>query len=319
MRRLFPILIGSWLLTLAAPQPAHAWWEWLEEFSGAGPWKGFDIDSRLVCFVDTNGDKSARVNASRAVRDATKSTDTARAAPSAMAWQDALTAWRSAFEEAERAAGGQAYKAIEAKRDAEDAARAAGTDPMGLRSAAEAYERAAKAMQSVATGGDVRAFAIPGLLYSACALKPYERRRASIDVGMRFLWAKDDQRFAGGERISLTMLQPAFSWNVIDSRQWDFLDYGLGAGFYWISSEAFPSFSGGFLEPIRLDFHAPTNAPTWAKIPIFRAGLLVFPGGFDTNAFAPRADVAHRIGRDWVKSFGIYADVEQILNLLNKP
>ena len=74
----------------------------------------------------------------------------------------------------------------------------------------------------------------------------------------------------------------------------------------------------GFLEPVRLDFHAPTNAPTWAKIVVFRAGLLVFPGGFDTNAFAPRPEVAHRISRDWVKTFSIYTDLEQVLNLVNK-
>jgi hypothetical protein len=108
MRRLFPIIIGSLLLQFTLPQPAHAWWEWLEEFSGAGPWKGFDIDSRLVCFVDNNGDKSARIAASQAVRDAAKSADTARTNPSAKAWQNALAAWRSAFEKAERAAGGQA-------------------------------------------------------------------------------------------------------------------------------------------------------------------------------------------------------------------
>ena len=69
---------------------------------------------------------------------------------------------------------------------------------------------------------------------------------------------------------------------------------------------------------MRLDFHAPTNAPTWAKIVVFRAGLLVFPGGFDTNAFAPRPEVAHRISRDWVKTFSIYTDLEQVLNLVNK-
>jgi hypothetical protein len=96
----------------------------------------------------------------------------------------------------------------------------------------------------------------------------------------------------------------------------DFVDYGIGAGFYWISSKAFPSFDGSFVEPIRLDFHHPTgeNKGHWWRVLVFRAGLLVFPAGFEPDAFLARPGVAHRISRDWVPYYGVFADVGSLFN-----
>jgi hypothetical protein len=37
-------------LQLAVPSPAHAWWGWLDNLSGPGPWWGPEFDFRLVCF-----------------------------------------------------------------------------------------------------------------------------------------------------------------------------------------------------------------------------------------------------------------------------
>ena len=235
MRRIWMVLVCCALAQLSVPTRADAWWDFVEQFSGPGPFKGFDVESRLVCFVD-------------------KPVDSANPAPRT----------------------------------------------------------------------EIRAFAVPGILYSACKLKDYEgeRRRASIDFGMRFVWKGDDLRFANGHRISLTTTEPAVSWRVINvssgSRweKWDVFDYGVGVGFYWISSTEFRSVRGGFLEPVRLDFHAPPTAKWGFRIPAVRYGLLVFPGGFEPGAFGAKPDVAHRISRDWVNTFSIYADLEPLLNKL---
>jgi hypothetical protein len=157
-----------------------------------------------------------------------------------------------------------------------------------------------------------------GLVFSACRLNENEKRRASIDLGMRFLSAKDNPDYANGQEITLTTLEPSFSWRVIDNDNWDFFDYGIGAGIYWVSSEAFPSVRGSFLEPLRLDIHATTamtaNGRWWAGIPILRIGLLVFPAGHETTSFAPTtAEAAKRIPREKVWSIGIAADLEPLL------
>lgn len=321
MSRVCAILVSCVLLQALVPTTAYAWWEYIEAWSGPGPWKGFDIEARLVCFVDTSGNRGPRVAASGL-------TATARARSEGMnlkagagsnddKWKLAMDGWRDAALAWETIAGASAYKAVEARREARQLEMEAKDDKAFLDDAAMAYERMAKAMEALSADGDVRAFSAPGLLYSACSLKSGERRRAAIDLGMRFVWTKDDDRFADGKRISLTTIEPTFSWSIIDNPKFDFLEYGLGAGMYWVSSEAFPSFSGGFLEPVRIEIHAPTNAHWLAKILVFRAGLLVFPGGFAPGAFAARPDVAHRISRDWVKTYGIYADLEPLVRWLN--
>jgi hypothetical protein len=227
MRRIGAILASSVLLLVSVPAPAHAWWEVIEQFSGAGPFKGWSMETRFVCFVDP-GDGST----------------------------------------------------------------------------------------------DARALSAIELLSGACRLRNDEVRRASIDLGMRFLWADDDPRFANGQRINLTTLAPSISWSIISARRWDFVDFGVAGGVFWFSSTEFPSFSGAFVEPIRLDFHAPSSLkernPWAAAIPRVRVALLGFPSGFEPAAFAPRPDVAHRIPRDWVKNLGFFTDLEPLLRRLNR-
>ena len=142
---------------------------------------------------------------------------------------------------------------------------------------------------------------------------------------MGFLWATDetdDPKYANGQRISLTTLEPSFTWRVIDNPNIDVVDYGVGAGLYWMSSEAFPSVRGSFLEPVRLDFHAATNwAPQnskrrWLGIPVFRFGLMVFPAGHETAALGAKPGTERRISRDWVRNYGIFADLDPLIRWL---
>jgi hypothetical protein len=297
--------------------PVYGWWEFIEHLSGPGPFKGYDIEARLVCFVDRTGGRATRLAAVQQRDTAAGSTRQAAQAPSVAAWTAAATAWRNAAGAWEAIAGGEAYKALAARQEAESLQQTFnGSQPAAERLAA-AWERTAKAMESLATDGDVRAFAAPGLLYSACDLKPGERRKGAIDFGYRFVWTNPSDRFASRARITLTTMAPAISWSIIDNPNRDFIDYGLGAGVFWISSEAFPSVKGGYLEPVRIDIHAPTNWPWWSRIPIFRFGLLNFPAGFEPDAFAPTA-TEPRISRDWAKTVGIYGDLEPLIKWLNK-
>jgi hypothetical protein len=40
------------IMQLAAPAPAHAWWEWLDQLSGPGPFTGLDVQWRVKCIED---------------------------------------------------------------------------------------------------------------------------------------------------------------------------------------------------------------------------------------------------------------------------
>jgi hypothetical protein len=220
MRRFFAVVVCSVVLQAVAPAPADAWWERIEDWSGPGPFSGWTIDARLVCFATGDNDQP-----------------------------------------------------------------------------------------TIASGG---------LIFSACRLGKTGKRFASIDLGMRFLSADENPKYAGGKEITLTTLEPTFSWRVLPWDEWDFFSYGIGAGMYWVSSEAFPSVRGSFLEPLRLDFHATTEmseATPWAALlPVFRVGLLVFPAGHETTAFLPSTpEAAQRIPREKVWSIGVSWDLEPLL------
>ena len=135
-----------------------------------------------------------------------------------------------------------------------------------------------------------------GAVVSACRVKKGYARRIGVNVGARFLKADDNPRFANGQRISLTTLEPSISFNLLSRHpDRDFVDFGFGAGVYWFSSTEFPSFNGAFLEPVRIEFHPTTNMKQnhkWtAAIPVVRLGYLMFPAGFETASFAASSRV----------------------------
>lgn len=370
MQRIFGALIIAILLQLITPAPAHAWWEFIEPWSGPGWWIGFDIDARLFCLVDSLP-PAKKEELSGLMRDFVQGLQKLGGRPSISISSEAPSPeGRSAFLLNARAQVGNwttvldqgesildkwqpyssrvgdkvavlrlAYTAMRARADSSLAAVISATDAWinarGSRSEVDAAIKqaegdATKAIESLQLTADTiqhlvdrprpTAAALPGVIYSACRLHRDERRRASFDVGMRFAWTNDD-RYANGERISLTTIEPAFAWNVFDNPDHDVLEYGLGAGFYWVSSKAFPSVKGGFLEPVRFDLHFPTNyarenssmARKIVRSLVFRAGYLVFPGGFEPDAFLAdplNPETHRRIGRDWVRYYGIYVDTE---------
>jgi hypothetical protein len=52
MRRVVVIALCAVSFLITLPAPAHAWWDWLEEYSGPGPFTGFDFQWRLACIND---------------------------------------------------------------------------------------------------------------------------------------------------------------------------------------------------------------------------------------------------------------------------
>jgi hypothetical protein len=269
MRRVRAALILGVLFELMLPAPAHAWWDWLDDLSGPGKFKGWHLEARLVCFNDRVAPPSPG-NAANARTTRNAATATTEAQPTS-----ADTATTTTTE----------------------------------------------------TQGDLVDHNFSGgVTLSACRARPGERRRASIDLGLRLLRYTDNSTsnaFAGGNSISLSTLVPSFEWRVFNNPRLDVVDAGVGAGVYWFSSlgsspGGFDSFSGVIVEPVRLDFHAPTvwtRDKWWTAIPNLRFGLVVFPGGFDTNAFGANltGDKAHRIDSEWLKNFGIFFDLDPII------
>ena len=154
-----------------------------------------------------------------------------------------------------------------------------------------------------------------GAIVSACKLGPKDVRRAAVDVGVRFLTADGDARFANNHSIDLTTLESSISFNVFSSHpDSDYVDVAFGAGMYWFASEGFESFRGFFMEPVRIEFH-PTTAmkrrTKWtALVPVLRVGYLLFPAGFETARFNASPGVAPRISRDWVLNAAVFFDLE---------
>jgi hypothetical protein len=264
MRRVRAALILGVLFQLMLPAPAHAWFDWLDELSGPGRFKGWHLEARLVCFTEK------------------VPTPTPTPAPTP-------------------------------------------TPPPPNRTPTPS--NAANETQ----GDLVDQNFSGGITFSACKVRPGETRRASIDLGFRLLRYTDDSAsnaFAGGNSISLSTFVPSFEWRVFTNPRIDVVDAGVGAGVYFFTSlgsnpGGFNSFSGLIVEPVRLDFHAPTVLTRdhwWAAIPNLRFGLIVFPGGFDANAFGPllTGAKARQIDAEWLKDFGIFFDLEPIVRRFSR-
>ncbi len=260
-------------------------------------------------------------------------------------WQDALPLWQNALDSWQRLAGANAFKVsistqaaldsraradatFRSNKDSVERYKAArkgggtGTDAelaafdqvfVDTERAIRAYQTAVSGLRGQARVGIAVPMVAPGFILSSCRLDENERRRAAIDLSMRFVWTGDERFVPEGEKIYMTTVEPAFSWSVFDDANHDFVDYGIGAGFYWIAADRFPTVSGGFLEPIRLDFHAPSNAPKALQWFVVRTGLLVFPGGFAPDAFPLLSGAPNsRISRDVVKYIGFYIDTDAL-------
>jgi len=52
MRRVIVTALCAAFFLFMRPAPAHAWWDWLDQLSGPGPFQGVDFQWRLICAQD---------------------------------------------------------------------------------------------------------------------------------------------------------------------------------------------------------------------------------------------------------------------------
>jgi hypothetical protein len=312
----FAVCIAVQLMAL---RPAEAWWEKIEKWSGPGPFHGFHLETRLLCLMEKID--PARDAAVTDLSDARRLKAEKIQSTNIDDWKTVRVAFERALASARVAAGPWASEARPFEPVRQSAAQEGNTLPEIIARVSQlelATEVALIALDSHEPLN--RLLPLPGAIVSGCNAHPtdithkLERRRASIDIGTRFDWTPDDaltDQYAHGKRISFTTLEPAFTFRLLPRGRFDVVDYGVGAGIYWVSSEDFPSFTEGFLEPIRLDFHAPSNASGrvyWLDVVSYRFGLLTFPGGFEPAALNATPGTP-RIPRDWVIVQGIYVDL----------
>jgi len=220
------------------------------------------------------------------------------------------------------------------------------TEPTRVRVGTVAAELSALAAMATATassfgaagGAAVAAVAMAafgGVTYSACPVEKDLNRRVSVEFAFRLFHTFSDRSkdYAGGNQIKLATFVPSIGWRPlvgISHGKIDAVDVGSGAGIYWFSSKGaspggFDAFSGMILEPVRMDFHAPSwltakTAWQWSAVPNVRLGWVIFPAGFKANAFGKTAkpEQAKRIPAELVRNWAIFADLSPVIYALKR-
>jgi len=333
MRRFGLALAGCLLAQLIAPPPAQAWWGWWDELSGAGPFRGWEVETRLFCFGDRRGPTDALLEA--AAKQLAFAYELVRANPDENSKYGTKLAdlTSSSMASVSRSVTGQKLQDLGAqtKTLTDELARESQTPVVQsvtrtLREVANAYERAREVRLLGASAG---------VTLSACPIQRDVYRRGSINMTFRRLESYSDRekQYAGGNQVVLTTFVPAVAWRPLlgIAGGWaDWVDLASGAGVYWLTSEGsmpggFDAISGVLLEPVRIDFHAPsalTKRPGlgWALLGglSYRRGLAIFPGGFEANAFGvtQTPQQAERISSEWVRNSAIYMDLGPFIHRL---
>ena len=321
---------------LMAPAPALAWFGWLDHMSGAGPFWTEAYEFRLACFGDA-ADDVRRLDA--LLTRANLLTLEARGANES--YVTAQAAWRQFVAELGTINTPGAFPVLP-RTDVEALSGAiAGLTPEDYvefqRQLAAIYPRSAaiptaaaalpaNPVTTVATraasliDGIFRAHVSlnsTGMLWSFC--NPTKVRRWAFEFGATLGQANSNSDYAGDHTIRLVMLMPSLSYRVFTDPRFDVVDVGAGVGAYRFSSRGFQAFSGWVLQPVRVDLHAPTrwiNSGGFERVAAMltlRLGFIVFPGGFDADAFAATGSKAVAIGPEWIPSATIFFNLEPLL------
>jgi hypothetical protein len=327
MRRLRTTLGLLAVLILLAPVPAQAWWGWLDDLSGPGPFWGAEFDFRVACLMEESpwAESVANLQIAEALlrADAAKpSTDKLTAAGKLAELQKNL------LTTVAKPSG-----AIAAAKIVEDIlATTADLDE----ATKTALDRAASSIRATAVP---RVSKFPGsVVWSSCAdrsasgdntaIKHRDRHEVlSLVLNYREYWNSDytnwghvsSDTFANGEIIHLRIIEPKVSWPI--SGHLDILDAQTGIGMYSFSSKGFPGARVGLIvEPIRFDLHFPSKFADdrrnfFARLAMalsLRSGLVMFPGGFAPDAFAAKGPAARQISGEATFEFGIVVNVGRL-------
>lgn len=148
------------------------------------------------------------------------------------------------------------------------------------------------------------------------------KRQNSIGVEVRALKASDQERFARDVRF--VSIAGSYTRSLITDPNWNFVDLGSAAGVYWFSSEEFEGFKGFVLEPVRIEFHIPPGTTKDLTRAIaqtifnVRFSMVVFPHGFERNAFAGAGDRNPPLAAEWTKSIMWLVDVQPLARYFRK-
>jgi hypothetical protein len=265
------------LFVLMSVSPAHAWWDWLDDLSGPGPFNGIQFDFKVLCAMD----RPSLVEANMATANAKTLT---------------LQLLRNFVNnlpksgDADLPKNGEAEKRKKAVTDIIDRLEVLGPpdvregDDDGLQKMAQVTAgfrdqlrnlndlpsaNAQLAAQSFAMAARLwRQAAIPKIapskawLWARCndrlsgepenigTLHEDRHEVMSLIVNYRVLanvkslWMVGDPRtdnnnqyYANGEKIYLNILEPKLSWPI--SGKLDVVDIQTGAGIYWFNSKGF--------------------------------------------------------------------------------
>ena len=293
MRRVSVALVGGVLFGLLFPSSAHAWWGWIDELSGAGKFRGLEVEARLYCFGATEDDLAAPLLRS-AADHITSAFEMLRSAAASLEGP-AVTTIVDRFAALER-------RTLEAtaSRISPSVARETRDSVQNLRSTVDSVQNLRSTVKEVCSKlectGDQAATmarvearlnvaeseyetartleerrrmltASAGVSFSACPMQKDLTRRGAVGLTYRRMdtYGARKEEFAGGNTISLTTLTPMASWRPlfeVASGKYDYIDLATGGGVYWLASDGdqpggFDAFSGVILEPIRIDLHAP--------------------------------------------------------------
>ena len=337
-RRLAVSLVLCTLIQLTAPTPALAWFGWLDEWSGPGPFWGQSYDVRLACFGNRlnlrnlDRDGAAAFEALTRLELNAARLPAAELGPAVLAARAQWVALIAALEEVQRQFPVLPTKLV---KDGElTSLRAllneAPFAPLGDKAV---YDGPTVAKDAKTFATEARkvlkdhlnpmfhaaiAQGAVGTLWSFCPADV--ERRVSIELNVNLWKTKEDNpRFAAGERVRLTTVMPSVTWRFIDDERYDVVEAGVAAGVYTFSSSEFQSFSGFMFEPIRLDFHAPTDWNNGNRIQqtlalfTFRWGYMMAPAGFDPNVFAGPGDTTQRFPAEIVATTAVFFNLKPLL------
>jgi hypothetical protein len=296
-----PLLL-SFVLLIGVPTPARAWWGWLDNLSGPGPFAGAEFDFTIACFMDQPTPLSATL--------AQRSMDTLTTALFDRAKVDFTDATQKQDVETLRTQVKDLVGMLDLSKVSDDAARkdsgnlARKVDD-GFRSLLKKASSPALAQAQAAVDSLERAwrgYRVPKVskpkivlgLFGSCFDRlrhedadgllgnvRHEDRNPVMSIVLNyrelanrtpnpFLLLSHETRpgtsgFAAPELISLRIFGAKLSFPL--SGRFDVVNAQTGAGVYWFRSSGFKNgdFTGFVYEPLRFDFHLPGILIDWAN------------------------------------------------------
>jgi hypothetical protein len=312
------------LVSLALPATAQAWWERLEKLSGPGPFWGKVYEFRVACFGEVTPAAAASRTAELSMSAARltnvdipegETLEARRIRENSQAWLRSVAGWQRSIADWQSAANAWATELGEPYSPTNPSSASASL-AIEEEARAKAFERRARA--------SLMATSSVGVFWSFCQSE--KKRHIGIDVSWNTMSAEGRPDYAGGAPINLDTMMASVSWRLLADTNYDFVDVGAGGGAYWFTSTGFPEHHGVVLQPLRVTFRAPpawsgkkfSNWRRWAALPVYGAGITMFPAGFEANAFAGVGDKAVRLPRELIFSQYIFVNVQPLLQLLRK-